>query len=436
MSMQAPLRNFQRLKKSIASTENEQEHNPVKWTKADVSSKEALAELLQTLYRAGVRRELAQMILTLREWQQVQPSSGGLNGGALGPTEGYEHFIDQVSLTSRDFAQRYGRERKRRLNQKKGLLGKKRTYEDYAEDVFLNYLRVYEGRQLKSEISANLPRRQEDDPLEQRARLLLQSAAFLDVDKVVTYNSPLPKANFWRKSAQPQLTLLRFDAASMPDLRAMRCRTCGDVIRGSLFKCLESKCEAPLPLTQKDSICETCFRASSHPPNHMTKFYKHYILRDIITPKISRQICLCSAATGGGHLASPFPLDRNFPHRGKGKARVLKCGLLLLSDKVVEAKFQGTISQIEKNQAQMEQKQIERHRKRVLKEGKARKAARKIRDPQVQEQEKTKSDVENEKVADQEIPFLYRRFANRYPFGNVHVALMFGSLMIENGVPE
>lgn len=46
------------------------------------------------------------------------------------------------------------------------------------------------------------------------------------------------------------------------------------------------------------------------------------------------------------------------------------------------------------------------------------------------------SDVEEEKLASKEIPLLYRKFTNRYPFGNVHVALMFGPLMIENGVPE
>ena len=457
VSMQVPLRNFHRVKKSIASTENEQGQKRVKWKRADVSNQEALVEVLQTLYWAGVRRELAEMILSLHEWQQAQHPNEKWNGGAPERIEGYEHFISQVSLTSREFAKRYGMERKRHLNQKKSRFRKKRTYEEYAQDVFLNHLREYEDRQLKSDIRVNLPRRQENDPLEQRARLLLQSAAFLDVDKVITYNSPLPKANFWRKSAQPQLTLLRFDAGSMPDLRAMRCRTCGDVIRGSLFKCLEPKCEAHLPLTQKDSICETCFRAPSHPPNHMTKFYKHYILRDIITPKVSRQICVCSAETRGGPLAArtaPFPIDKNFPHRGRGKARVLKCGLLLLSDKVMEAKFQSSVSQIEKKQAQMQQKQMERHRKRVLKEGKARKAAQefaskrqkqranktakspKNTDPQAQAQEKTMSDVENEKAADQEIPFLYRRFANRYPFGNVHVALMFGPLMIENGVPE
>lgn len=57
-------------------------------------------------------------------------------------------------------------------------------------------------------------------------------------------------------------------------------------------------------------------------------------------------------------------------------------------------------------------------------------------DPQHQAEEKTLSDAEDEKLAEKEIPLLYRKFTKRYPFGNVHMALMFGPLMIENGVPE
>lgn len=46
---------------------------------------------------------------------------------------------------------------------------------------------------------------------------------------------------------------------------------------------------------------------------------------------------------------SPFPIDDAFLHCGrKGKSKVLKCDLLLLSDRVMEAKYQGTISAIEK----------------------------------------------------------------------------------------
>ena len=57
-------------------------------------------------------------------------------------------------------------------------------------------------------------------------------------------------------------------------------------------------------------------------------------------------------------------------------------------------------------------------------------------DPQGNVDEKTVSDLEDEKIASKDIPFLYRKFANRYSFINVHMALMFGLLTIENGVPR
>jgi hypothetical protein len=37
---------------------------------------------------------------------------------------------------------------------------------------------------------------------------------------------------------------------------------------------------------------------------------------------------------------------------------------------------------------------------------------------------------------DQDIPFFLKEITNRYPFGNVHMSLMVGPLVIENGVPQ
>lgn len=200
----------------------------------------------------------------------------------------------------------------------------KRTYEDCSQAIFTANRVKLENQQVKDEVRGLLPNRRDESILERRARMLLQSASFLDIDKVITYNPPLTKGNFWRRSAPPQLTLSRFVGSSMPKLRALRCKACGDVIRGTLFKCLKPECDAATPFSQKDSICETCFREPRHPQSHMTKFYKHFILRDIISPSISQQICVCNSNVGTASKIrrSPhFPIDDNFPHRGKGKPR-------------------------------------------------------------------------------------------------------------------
>lgn len=450
LSMRLPLRKVRRLQGSAKTANNKSATEYVPWEKPSVPTKEELANELQSLYWGGVRRELAQMILTLREWQQPQYSSLELEEERNSQTEGYEHFVDQVSESSREFARKFSQDRLRKT--RSGIRGNKnkRTYEECSQAVFIASRRAYEDQPLKEDIRGQMPDRRDESLVERRARMLLQSASFLDIDKVITYNSPLPQANFWRRSAPPQLTLARFDETSMPKLKALRCKACGDVVRGILFKCLEPKCQAAIPLTQRDAICETCFRGSRHPQSHMTKFYKHLILRDIITPRISRQICVCDPTTHTApkirHLP-PFPIDDKFLHRGKGKPKVLKCGLLLLSDRVMEAKYQGTTSAIEKGKRQTQtRKQLKSDdgtteqsttpRLKGLRRRQTKSQGKRYTDPQGKGPEKTMSDVEEEKLASKEIPLLYRKFTNRYPFGNVHVALMFGPLMIENGVPE
>ena len=449
LSMQVPLRKVRRLQKISNPDGNTSATEYVPWEEPSVPTKEKLANELQSLYWGGVRRELAGMILTLREWQQSQYSSLELEEERQSQTEGYNHLVDQVSESSRQFAQNYSQERLRKIQG--GIMGKRnqRAYEEYSQAVFIACRRAYEDQPLKEEIRKFIPDRQAETLLERRARMLLQSASFLDIDKVITYNSPLPQAKFWKRSAPPQLTLARFDESSMPKLKALRCKACGDVVRGILFKCLELKCQAAVPFTPKDSICETCFRGSRHPQNHMTKFYKHLILRDIITPRIGRQICFCDRTTRTarkGRDLPPFPIDDNFLHRGrKGKPKVLKCGLLLLSDRVMEAKYQGTISAIEKGKKQIQMlKQTKPNDKTMVQSasrltGLGRRQnqsrGRGYTAPQGRGGEKTISDVEEEKLASKEIPLLYRKFTNRYPFGNVHVALMFGPLMFLSRCP-
>lgn len=112
----------------------------------------------------------------------------------------------------------------------------------------------------------------------------------------------------------------------------------------------------------------------------------------------------------------------------------------------MEAKYQGAISNIEKGKRRIQQerqqkatKEKEEKKSRSSRRGIKFRTTSKIKenpDPQRKIDEKTLSDAEDEKFADKEIPLLYRKFTKRYPFGNVHVALMFGPLMIENGVPK
>lgn len=44
--------------------------------------------------------------------------------------------------------------------------------------------------------------------------------------------------------------------------------------------------------------------------------------------------------------------------------------------------------------------------------------------------------VFEEAEADKDIPFFFRKYTEKYPFGNVHMALRVGPLLIENGVAQ
>ena len=41
-----------------------------------------------------------------------------------------------------------------------------------------------------------------------------------------------------------------------------------------------------------------------------------------------------------------------------------------------------------------------------------------------------------EAEADKDIPFFFRKYTEKYPFGNVHMALRVGPLLVENGVAQ
>jgi hypothetical protein len=67
----------------------------------------ALFQELQEMYWNGIKRELKQIILTIRTWQSSEFANINLpdENGAM---TGFDTFIDQVSESSRQFATQYG----------------------------------------------------------------------------------------------------------------------------------------------------------------------------------------------------------------------------------------------------------------------------------------------------------------------------------------
>jgi hypothetical protein len=287
--------------------------------------------------------------------------------------------------------------------------------------------------------------------------LCLKFSGFLDVDKLIEYRPPEDIASSWMRPVAPQrelttqissltylslssntVTLLRFDDCHMPMLQPLSCHSCRSIIRGSMFQRKED--------TSK-KICESCYWENHYGSDRYVKMYKHCILRHAISKNDSQMICHCSTVRHidpDGIRRNLFPVDAKDRHRGMTQNNIMKCGLLHLGTLVAEAKYQGMLSNHEKRVSLGDQKHIHEAWE-VQQRRETAKAARAVGPHlKVYEQpslvdtsdrmaEAGRSTALEESRADENVPFFLREFVNKFPFGNVHMALRIGPLVIENG---
>jgi hypothetical protein len=124
----------------------------------------------------------------------------------------------------------------------------------------------------------------------------------------------------------------------------------------------------------------------------------------------------------------------------------MRCGLLNLNTLVAEAKYLGMLSKHEKQTDLSDQRRInedrEQRRRDLAAAAKRRGTALRVAqqasliDPSNRIAEAGGSAALEEVEADKDVPFFLRKFANNYPFGNIHMALRVGPLVIENGVEQ
>lgn len=76
------------------------------------------------------------------------------------------------------------------------------------QGIARKFLANLQSKALKDEIKEKLKTRAADgDILRRRARMLLQSAGWLDIDKFIEYRPPLDDVEFWRRPMPPQCKL-------------------------------------------------------------------------------------------------------------------------------------------------------------------------------------------------------------------------------------
>ena len=249
---------------------------------------------------------------------------------------------------------------------------------------------------------------------------------------------------------------------------------CNRIIRGPSYKCLTSGCS-------ERSFCETCFlrgKVFCLEQNHRYgKFYKHCILPEVVTPSRSFELCHCKipGIGRGPQSKSLFPVDRGLKHSRSNP----KCGLLKLRKSLHHARAKSLKEPLRLSQEKKPnklQKQGSRSfaalraKRQSLKEGilpdwddeletlKAVESSESSSDslPEletaIREHERSKtiegrgkfqvgspqlsSDTIRQHGKDSKISNRMAAAVKKYPFGNVHVSLMVGPLLIENGAQQ
>lgn len=188
-----------------------------------------------------------------------------------------------------------------------------------------------------------------------------------------------------------------------------------------MFKCISPECGD----AAKGYICQDCQHEGQHSNYRLAKLYKHCVLAESIDPTTSRQICQCGSIARidvDGNPRSLFPVECSDKHRASTNGAV-QCGLLTLGDLVAEAKYEAI--QLKMNERSLDQERQQHEAKKREKE------ERVLKDKNY---ELISTETINEKEAEADIPFFIRSITDRYPFGNVHMALQMGPVLFENGV--
>lgn len=118
----------------------------LKWQPVKGPVQESLLQELQKMYWAGVKRELGHIILSLKKWQTPDYASVILSDEQDDFIHGFDTFVDQVSETSREFAERY----EKRVSAWK--TGERIPYHEALEEMAKDTDASWESESLKKDI--------------------------------------------------------------------------------------------------------------------------------------------------------------------------------------------------------------------------------------------------------------------------------------------
>ncbi|KAF9774489.1 hypothetical protein IL306_007493 [Fusarium sp. DS 682] len=389
-------------------------------------------ELLR-LYWQGVERELPYLLLTFRRWQSRPETSDYLPDEEDDHIHGYDTFLDSVSDISRQFHERNKRDQRSKRPQKKEKKDSKAppSYDEVLRGRGWDIFADMKSQSIKGAIRTSLSERKLLDPARRRARMLLQSAQFLDIDKIIEYREPEEALSFWKRPASAQICLSCYDDLNQPVFVPQRCSECKAIIRGCTFQDTSN---------ENVIICESCYRATHYGQTRFVKKYKECCLPTALTPEISRKLCYCSTVRRrdqDGRSRALWPIDPKLDegHHIKGGLGRVGCGLYTVTDLFAEAKYASTRSKFGKNDSLLQL----RKRDPIGGEMPRPAAATRKQPSRLGHLNETSLPEYGYSYGfstgePEDVPMYLRSTIEKYPYGNVHMALRFGPLIIENGV--
>ncbi|UZP38513.1 hypothetical protein NXS19_006329 [Fusarium pseudograminearum] len=415
---------------SASSGANVSKSTPIPSTNIGPAAQHLQHELLE-MYWQGVERELPYLLLTYRHWQSDKETSGLLPDEQDHHIHGYDTFIDQVSDISRQFHER-NKSTQEPKKQKKGEKKNKNEPPSYDEvlrgrgwDIFADM----KSQSVKGALRTALSERKIPDPARRRARMLLQSAQFLDIDKIIEYRDDEEDPPVRKMPASAQMKVSCYDALNQPVFVPQRCSECQTIIRGCMF--VDTSSEGVI-------ICEACYRTTHYGQERFSKQYKHSCLPTALTPEMSRGLCYCSTVRrrdAHGRSRSLWPIDPvadEGNHIQGGLGRV-GCGLYKVTDLLAEAKYSSTRPLSGKNESLLKLRQKDLASEEVPRPaGALRNDAPRPEHDETSRPEYGYSDGSRTSQP-KGIPSYLRSKIGDNPLGNVHMAVRFGPLIIENG---
>lgn len=429
---------------SSSSNITDSEDKP--WTHIGEAQDHLLAELEQ-LYWTGVEQALESIIITLKAWQSHDLNNIALPEESDNFIHGFDTFIDQVSKESRQFADQIQSRKNEEKDRAKSTSGPKQDYALALEQSAQGVIAEYESSQLKAAIRQAVEDQEPELPLRRRTRMLLQASGLLDIEKLVEHRPPLDNLSFWNRPAVPQLQLQTYSKSGFPILKPLQCSSCGSTIRSSMYY-KEEEANEDGKQTIVERICEDCYREKEIGKPEYMKMYKHSILDEIITPRISRKICLCDDVPHHdpqGKGLDLFPVSKGAKHRKAWLPGTVECGLLKLGEAVAEAKYDGMRTIASKKKTDKKKRNLVDEGRDDMRHGDKAKQKHTERPKIITQQSQHAPERDamsgtavatEEAEADGDIPFFLKRYTEKYPFGNVHMALRIGPIVIENGVAQ